>query len=152
MSLSSLLVVYFSSWSNLSFHVWKLLFVQTFEEAVEMNNSVPQGLSSSIFTRKPEVIFKWIGWVLWDCIKMACWPFMICFIILIKHNAWSIILSDSFFFWPLASKSCCALNFNALWVGAVALGKPKHDFSMSWPLTWTFKTVGLSLAQHVLKS
>nr|CAN71381.1 hypothetical protein VITISV_001496 [Vitis vinifera] len=34
---------------------------QTFEEAVEMNNSVPQGLSSSIFTRKPEVIFKWIG-------------------------------------------------------------------------------------------
>ncbi|XP_059433262.1 aldehyde dehydrogenase family 7 member A1 [Corylus avellana] len=34
---------------------------KTLEEAIEMNNSVPQGLSSSIFTRKPEVIFKWIG-------------------------------------------------------------------------------------------
>ncbi|KVH92900.1 Aldehyde dehydrogenase, conserved site-containing protein [Cynara cardunculus var. scolymus] len=30
-------------------------------EAVEINNSVPQGLSSSIFTRSPEIIFKWIG-------------------------------------------------------------------------------------------
>lgn len=34
---------------------------QTLKEAIEINNSVPQGLSSSIFTRKPEVIFKWIG-------------------------------------------------------------------------------------------
>ncbi|KAF9685314.1 hypothetical protein SADUNF_Sadunf03G0041700 [Salix dunnii] len=34
---------------------------QTLQEAIEINNSVPQGLSSSIFTRKPEVIFKWIG-------------------------------------------------------------------------------------------
>ncbi|KAA8541623.1 hypothetical protein F0562_022775 [Nyssa sinensis] len=34
---------------------------QTLNEAIEINNSVPQGLSSSIFTRKPEVIFKWIG-------------------------------------------------------------------------------------------
>nr|XP_004235550.1 aldehyde dehydrogenase family 7 member B4 [Solanum lycopersicum]XP_010318473.1 aldehyde dehydrogenase family 7 member B4 [Solanum lycopersicum] len=34
---------------------------KTFEEAVEINNSVPQGLSSSIFTRNPENIFKWIG-------------------------------------------------------------------------------------------
>ncbi|XP_043719410.1 aldehyde dehydrogenase family 7 member A1 [Telopea speciosissima] len=34
---------------------------QTLTEAIEMNNSVPQGLSSSIFTKKPEVIFKWIG-------------------------------------------------------------------------------------------
>ncbi len=32
-----------------------------------MNNSVPQGLSSSIFTRNPETIFKWIGCVTsWD--------------------------------------------------------------------------------------
>ncbi|KAJ6696114.1 ALPHA-AMINOADIPIC SEMIALDEHYDE DEHYDROGENASE [Salix koriyanagi] len=34
---------------------------QNLQEAIEINNSVPQGLSSSIFTRKPEVIFKWIG-------------------------------------------------------------------------------------------
>ncbi|KAJ4953788.1 hypothetical protein NE237_030620 [Protea cynaroides] len=38
-----------------------VLKFQTLKEAIEMNNSVPQGLSSSIFTRKPEVIFKWIG-------------------------------------------------------------------------------------------
>ncbi|KAF8388717.1 hypothetical protein HHK36_025397 [Tetracentron sinense] len=34
---------------------------QTLEEAIEINNSVPQGLSSSIFTSRPEVIFTWIG-------------------------------------------------------------------------------------------
>ncbi|RYR20250.1 hypothetical protein Ahy_B03g065343 isoform E [Arachis hypogaea] len=34
---------------------------QTLEEAIILNNSVPQGLSSSIFTRRPEAIFKWIG-------------------------------------------------------------------------------------------
>ncbi|XP_044496301.1 aldehyde dehydrogenase family 7 member B4-like isoform X2 [Mangifera indica] len=34
---------------------------KSFEEAVEINNSVPQGLSSSIFTRKPDLIFKWLG-------------------------------------------------------------------------------------------
>ncbi|KAG6780565.1 hypothetical protein POTOM_013429 [Populus tomentosa] len=34
---------------------------QTLQEAIEINNSVPQGLSSSIFTRQPAVIFKWIG-------------------------------------------------------------------------------------------
>ncbi|MQM09459.1 hypothetical protein Taro_042331 [Colocasia esculenta] len=38
-----------------------LCFVQSLKEAIEINNSVPQGLSSSIFTRKPEVIFKWLG-------------------------------------------------------------------------------------------
>ncbi|KAM0007623.1 putative aldehyde dehydrogenase (NAD(P)(+)) [Helianthus debilis subsp. tardiflorus] len=38
-----------------------VLKFKTFEEAVEINNSVPQGLSSSVFTRSPEVIFKWIG-------------------------------------------------------------------------------------------
>ncbi|GKB98740.1 aldehyde dehydrogenase family 7 member B4 [Tanacetum coccineum] len=38
-----------------------VLKFKTFEEAVEINNSVPQGLSSSIFTRSPELIFKWIG-------------------------------------------------------------------------------------------
>lgn len=34
---------------------------QTLKEAIEINNSVPQGLSSSIFTRRPEIIFRWIG-------------------------------------------------------------------------------------------
>ncbi|KAK1288461.1 hypothetical protein QJS10_CPB19g01913 [Acorus calamus] len=34
---------------------------QTLKEAIELNNSVPQGLSSSIFTRRPDFIFKWIG-------------------------------------------------------------------------------------------
>ncbi|KAM2448061.1 hypothetical protein PS1_018311 [Malus domestica] len=34
---------------------------KTLEEAIELNNSVPQGLSSSIFTSKPNNIFKWIG-------------------------------------------------------------------------------------------
>lgn len=40
---------------------------RTLKEAIEMNNSVPQGLSSSIFTRKPEIIFKWIGPMGSDC-------------------------------------------------------------------------------------
>uniref|UniRef100_I1QSR1 Aldehyde dehydrogenase domain-containing protein n=1 Tax=Oryza glaberrima TaxID=4538 RepID=I1QSR1_ORYGL len=34
--------------------------VQNLKEAVEINNSVPQGLSSSIFTKRPDIIFKWI--------------------------------------------------------------------------------------------
>ncbi|OAY64218.1 aldehyde dehydrogenase family 7 member B4 [Ananas comosus] len=40
---------------------------QTLKEAIEINNSVPQGLSSSIFTRRPEIIFKWIGPLGSDC-------------------------------------------------------------------------------------
>lgn len=40
---------------------------ETLKEAIEINNSVPQGLSSSIFTRRPEVIFKWIGPLGSDC-------------------------------------------------------------------------------------
>nr|AAP02957.1 aldehyde dehydrogenase family 7 member A1 [Glycine max] len=34
---------------------------QTLDEAIALNNSVPQGLSSSIFTQRPGTIFKWIG-------------------------------------------------------------------------------------------
>lgn len=34
---------------------------KTLKEAIEINNSVPQGLSSSIFTQRPEAIFTWIG-------------------------------------------------------------------------------------------
>ncbi|CAN1828014.1 Aldehyde dehydrogenase family 7 member A1 [Linum perenne] len=40
---------------------------KTLQEAIEINNSVPQGLSSSIFTQKPETIFKWIGPLGSDC-------------------------------------------------------------------------------------
>ncbi|XP_027126101.2 aldehyde dehydrogenase family 7 member B4 isoform X2 [Coffea eugenioides] len=40
---------------------------QTLKEAIEINNSVPQGLSSSIFSRRPEVIFRWIGPAGSDC-------------------------------------------------------------------------------------
>lgn len=33
----------------------------TFEEAVALNNAVPQGLSSSIFTRDMSNVFRWTG-------------------------------------------------------------------------------------------
>ncbi|CAF3829738.1 unnamed protein product [Rotaria sp. Silwood1] len=38
-----------------------VLKCKTFEEAVQWNNEVNQGLSSSIFTNNPEYLFKWIG-------------------------------------------------------------------------------------------
>ncbi|GJN33884.1 hypothetical protein PR202_gb22512 [Eleusine coracana subsp. coracana] len=44
--------------------VMKYVFVislQNLKEAIEINNSVPQGLSSSIFTKRPDIIFKWLG-------------------------------------------------------------------------------------------
>ncbi|KAG6383853.1 hypothetical protein SASPL_156374 [Salvia splendens] len=41
--------------------VLHVMMFQALKEAIEINNSVPQGLSSSIFTRRPEIIFKWIG-------------------------------------------------------------------------------------------
>eukprot|EP01018_Ginkgo_biloba_P008093 Gb_24757 [translate_table: standard] len=44
-----------------------VLKFQTLEEAIELNNSVSQGLSSSIFTRSPEAIFKWLGPLGSDC-------------------------------------------------------------------------------------
>ncbi|XP_046329682.1 alpha-aminoadipic semialdehyde dehydrogenase-like [Haliotis cracherodii] len=34
---------------------------KSFEEAVELNNEVKQGLTSSLFTRNPNKIFRWIG-------------------------------------------------------------------------------------------
>ncbi|CDY51401.1 hypothetical protein HID58_020621 [Brassica napus] len=37
------------------------------KKQVAINNSIPQGLSSSIFTRKPKNIFKWIGPMGSDC-------------------------------------------------------------------------------------
>jgi aldehyde dehydrogenase family 7 protein A1 len=38
-----------------------LMKFKTFEEAVAMNNSVPQGLSSSLFTRDVKAAFRWMG-------------------------------------------------------------------------------------------
>jgi aldehyde dehydrogenase family 7 protein A1 len=38
-----------------------LIKVRSFEEAVEVNNRVPQGLSSSLFTRDMRKVFKWMG-------------------------------------------------------------------------------------------
>jgi len=39
----------------------------TLEEAIELNNSVPQGLSSSLFTRDMRSVFKWVGPTGSDC-------------------------------------------------------------------------------------
>jgi len=33
----------------------------SFEEAVEINNSVPQGLSSALFTKNMQNVFRWTG-------------------------------------------------------------------------------------------
>ncbi|KAI9274505.1 Aldehyde/histidinol dehydrogenase [Phascolomyces articulosus] len=40
---------------------------KTLDEAIAINNNVAQGLSSSIFTKNPETIFKWIGPAGSDC-------------------------------------------------------------------------------------
>jgi aldehyde dehydrogenase family 7 protein A1 len=45
-------------------HVMK---IKSFEEAVAINNSVDQGLSSSVFTNDPGRIFKWMGPFGSDC-------------------------------------------------------------------------------------
>lgn len=47
-----------------------ILFVSKFstlEEAIEINNSVPQGLSSSLFTQNISNVFKWLGPLGSDC-------------------------------------------------------------------------------------
>jgi len=41
--------------------------IKSFEEGVELNNDVPQGLSSSLFTDSMKRIFKWIGPLGSDC-------------------------------------------------------------------------------------
>jgi len=38
-----------------------ILITSSFEEAISINNEVPQGLSSSVFTNNPASIFTWIG-------------------------------------------------------------------------------------------
>ncbi len=40
---------------------------KTLEEAIEINNSVPQGLSSSLFTKNISNLFKWVGPLGSDC-------------------------------------------------------------------------------------
>lgn len=35
--------------------------ISSLEQAIELNNSVPQGLSSSIFTRDMRSVFRWVG-------------------------------------------------------------------------------------------
>ena len=45
-------------------HFAPILFVMKcsgFEEAIKLNNSVPQGLSSSLFTRDMQKVFRWTG-------------------------------------------------------------------------------------------
>ena len=34
---------------------------QSMEEAIEINNWVPQGLSSALFTQRIDRMFQWIG-------------------------------------------------------------------------------------------
>ena len=45
---------------------------KTLEEAIKMNNSVPQGLSSSLFTKNLQNMFKWVGPQGSDCGIVNC--------------------------------------------------------------------------------
>jgi acyl-CoA reductase-like NAD-dependent aldehyde dehydrogenase len=38
-----------------------LFGMQDIEEAIRINNSVPQGLSSSLFTMNMQHVFRWMG-------------------------------------------------------------------------------------------
>jgi aldehyde dehydrogenase family 7 protein A1 len=52
-----------------------ILYVLKFkdlEEAIQMNNSVPQGLSSSVFTKNLKNLFKWLGPTGSDCGIINC--------------------------------------------------------------------------------
>jgi aldehyde dehydrogenase family 7 protein A1 len=41
-----------------------LIKFKTIEEAIAINNEVPQGLSSSLFTNNQQNVFRWMGFVL----------------------------------------------------------------------------------------
>ena len=45
---------------------------KTFEEAVKINNGVPQGLSSSLFTKSIQNYMRWIGPLGSDCGIVNC--------------------------------------------------------------------------------
>jgi len=45
---------------------------KTLEQAIKMNNSVPQGLSSSLFTKNLQNLFKWMGPLGSDCGIINC--------------------------------------------------------------------------------
>jgi aldehyde dehydrogenase family 7 protein A1 len=45
---------------------------KTLEEAIALNNSVPQGLSSSMYTKNLQNLFKWVGPVGSDCGIVNC--------------------------------------------------------------------------------
>lgn len=49
-----------------------LIKFKTFEEAIALNNGVPQGLSSSIFTSNIQNLFKWVGPLGSDCGIVNC--------------------------------------------------------------------------------
>ena len=49
-----------------------LLRFKTLEEGIAINNNVPQGLSSSIFTKNLQNYFKWIGPLGSDCGIVNC--------------------------------------------------------------------------------
>jgi aldehyde dehydrogenase family 7 member A1 len=49
-----------------------LIKFKTFEEAVKINNNVPQGLSSSIFTKNIQNYFRWVGPLGSDCGIVNC--------------------------------------------------------------------------------
>jgi len=44
----------------------------TFEQAIEYNNMVPQGLSSALFTKSLQNMFKWVGPTGSDCGIVNC--------------------------------------------------------------------------------
>lgn len=49
-----------------------LIKFKTLEEAIALNNGVPQGLSSSIFTNNIQNLFKWVGPLGSDCGIVNC--------------------------------------------------------------------------------
>jgi aldehyde dehydrogenase family 7 protein A1 len=49
-----------------------LIKFKTFEEGVKINNNVPQGLSSSIFTKNIQTYFRWVGPLGSDCGIVNC--------------------------------------------------------------------------------
>jgi aldehyde dehydrogenase family 7 protein A1 len=49
-----------------------LIKFSTLEEAIKLNNSVPQGLSSSLFTKNLQNYFRWVGPLGSDCGIVNC--------------------------------------------------------------------------------